>query len=144
MPYALGSMHTSLAVKNNRVLLWPGLNHFRLATSLRQAFIWGISWEVTCEGEERRDSRASSFACLFSRTAYVLEMESLLAGYCVLFYFLLHQLLPQDGPFVLYFWPPVIHIYGAKNVSIMKTLRWWKPQNNSMKLKLWLKSLRFR
>ena len=41
----------------------------------------------------------------------------------VLFYFLFHQLLPQDGPFVLYFWPPVIHIYGAKNVSIMKTLR---------------------
>lgn len=41
MRYALGSMHTSLAVKNHRVLLWPGLNHFRLATSLRQALHLG-------------------------------------------------------------------------------------------------------
>lgn len=31
----------ALAVKNHRVLLWPGLNHFRLATSLRQALHLG-------------------------------------------------------------------------------------------------------
>ena len=120
----------ALAVKNHRVLLWPGLNHFRLATSLRQALHLGDIMRGHAWGGRKK--RFQSFVIRLrvlahgSRTRNGEPARRLLKQPAYYFTSFFTGSFPKMDLFSLFLAPSDSHIWREKcfhheNVAIVKT-----------------------